>query len=213
MKIIGLTGAAGSGKDTVCGFIKDWGEENGVEVRRFAFADSLKESAARSLGVFSRTTQGHVDFCNRLKQPDVQIHITKFHPGNTGPDPEPPEWEPITEITGREFLQFFGTEGHRDVFGEEFWVEQLFARIKQRCQGFDGVVVITDVRFPNEAAAVNATPDGEVWEVVRPNQTKVEAHTSEAGLPDGQVEFDIHNDGDLTNLRNLTFSVCEHNLA
>jgi len=28
-------------------------------------------------------------------------------------------------ITGRQALQRYGTEGHRDVFGEDFWVDAL----------------------------------------------------------------------------------------
>lgn len=211
MKIIGLTGKAGSGKDTVCGFMKEWGDANGVEVRRFAFADALKESAARSLGFTAGNTEQCVAFCNELKQPGMEVQIANY---------ARPEPGVASFITGRQFLQFFGTEGHRDVFGEEFWVEQLFERILESCVDLlDGIVVVSDVRFPNEGSAINnateyeGIDDAEIWEVVRPEQEKVEAHASEAGLRDGQIEFEIINSGDLIDLQNLVNSVCEHNLA
>jgi hypothetical protein len=53
---------------------------------------------------------------------------------------------------------------------------------------------------------------GEIWEVVRPQQSKSEAHASEAGLPDGAIEFQIHNVSSLDVLRVLVRSVCEANL-
>lgn len=212
MRIIGLAGPAGGGKDTVCGMALEWCEEQGIPAARFAFADSLKRSAAASLGVFTGGETGvpvktAIDLCNKIKQPGVRVHVyqSTFHPD------EPPTGEDIANISGREFLQFYGTEAHRDVFDKEFWIEAMERKVAAAA-GSVAVCFLTDTRFPNEAAYVRKH-DGEIWEVVRPEvEGAVEAHASEVGLPEGAIEFQIHNDGTLTDLRTLVRSVCESNL-
>lgn len=64
----------------------------------------------------------------------------------------------------RRFLQELGT-GARDILGPDVWVrawEHKLARYEQTDN-----VVVTDVRFPNEADAIRAN-GGEVWGLVRP---------------------------------------------
>lgn len=205
MKIIGLTGKAGSGKDTVAQLALEWCEENDINAERAAFADPLKLSAARALGASKTVTQEQaVQFCNELKESGrIKVEL-----------PTEP-LDPIREyeISGREYLQWYGTEAHRDVFGTEFWVNATMEPLDNRFRELRApdVVFITDCRFPNEAAAVNER-SGEVWEVVRPGVAAVAAHSSEAGLPEGAIEFQINNDGDLDDLRSLVRSICESNL-
>jgi hypothetical protein len=213
MKIVGLTGPAGGGKDTVCGYALEWCEEHRIHAARFAFADTLKRSAAAALGFHTGGNTGRpvreaIDLCNKIKQPGVRVQV---YQSQFDPD-EPPTVEDIANISGREFLQFYGTEAHRDVFGKEFWVEAIERKLSAAAAGEVDVVFLTDTRFPNEAKLVRKY-DGEVWEVVRPAvDGAVEAHASEAGLPDGAIEFQIHNDGELADLRTLVRSVCEHNI-
>lgn len=207
MRIIGLTGAAGAGKDTVCAAMKEWGTERGIEVRRFAFADALKESAARSLGAFGSTTSESVAYCNWLKRPGVVIGIhDKGEPGVENSSS-------YREISGRSFLQYYGTEAHRDVFGDDFWVDALMGRIARRCEGFQGIVVVTDVRFPNEGRAVINSIGGEVWRVVRPDLEPAESHASEAGLDDDLVALELDNAGSVGDLRNMVYLTCDANLT
>lgn len=202
MHIVGLTGAAGSGKDTVCDFALEWCEEHGLAAERVAFADPLKMSAARALGFDGDITQC-VEFCNTLKQPWTSIAIGGEYAGGG--------FEVTHEISGRQYLQFYGTEAHRDVFGTEFWVEITERELAKRAGTDLDVVFLTDPRFPNEATMIHKH-DGEIWEVVRPQQSKVEAHASEAGLPEGAIEFQINNVSSLDALRVLVRSVCEANL-
>jgi len=221
MKVVGLTGAAGAGKDTVYGFAAEWCEEHGLTGERLAFADPLKRSAAAALGFATGGDTGRpvteaVEFCNDIKQPGVEIVVVKYGEEEI-PDAGIPGGakqltsEVLAKISGREFLQFYGTEAHRDVFGLDFWVDATMRKLNERA-GVPGLVVfLTDPRFKNEARAIHKH-DGEVWEVVRPGQVKVEAHASEAGLPEGAIDFQIVNDGSLADLRTLVRSVCEHNL-
>lgn len=203
MQIIGLTGAAGSGKDTVCGFALEWCEEHGLNAERLAFADPLKISAAACFGI---PAERALEFCNWLKQPGryvIAAQLEGHH--NTRSD------DPQQRVSGREFLQFFGTEGHRDVFGSEFWVEVTERKLAEYAETDLDVVFLTDPRFDNEADMIHAH-DGAVWEVVRPGQSKVEAHASEAGLPEHKLDFGIRNNGTLDDLRDKVRLVCEHNL-
>lgn len=117
-KLIGLNGKARSGKDTTADKIEEWCKAWTPEltVARHGFADKLKESAAHSLGVFEE----EIAFCNKLKgdyeRGTVQVRMASI---STGPN------NLVKQITGREFLQYYGTEAHRDVFGYNFWVDAL----------------------------------------------------------------------------------------
>lgn len=102
----------------------------------------------------------------------------------------------------RNLLQQEGTERGRNVYGENYWVHQLFARL-----GYYNIrwglerFVITDVRFPNEVEAVQAR-GGKVLQVVAPQRyaanglsDQARIHPSERAL-DGFTAFDgvINND-------------------
>lgn len=173
MRLIGLTGLAGAGKDIVGGFVLDWATHHGIQAKRDAFADRLKISAAAALGVPATEA---VAFCNALKEPDAALQIDTPY----GPAPR---------ISGRKFLQLYGTEAHRDVFGGEFWVNELF-------KGYDGlfhtqqpdILVLTDVRFENEAEAVRSR-GGEIWEVVRDGVEQDTTHVSEDGIDGPDLRF------------------------
>lgn len=216
-KIIGLAGAAGSGKDTACGIALEWCRDVGIVAERVAFADPLKVSAARALGFQGASALGSpeetaecVAFCNDLKQSGVTIRVDLCHPGTGWPEPEPPSYEPLAELSGRQFLQFYGTEAHRDVFGETFWSDALLNVIKQKEQEGVDVVFITDTRFENEGALVASL--GEVWRVNRPLEATVEAHASETPLCDELVAVEINNSGTLDSLRATIHSLCEEKL-
>lgn len=209
MKIIGLAGKARAGKDTAAGFILEWCKEHDLKAERLALADPLKVSVAAAFGI---APDAALDFCDWLKQPGRYVIAAQLegHQNTRSEDPQ-------QRVSGREFLQRYGTESHRDVFGSDFWVEVAERDLAAReCLGVD-VVVITDCRFPNEASMVNEQRDGEVWEVVRPDNASLkdglEAHSSEVGLPDGAIEFQINNDGTPEDLRSLIGSVCESNLT
>lgn len=62
----------------------------------------------------------------------------------------------------RWFLQRIGTEGCRAVFGEDFWTRQCLDMIVRQNQR---LAVIEDVRFVDEAEAINFNPriNGFVW--------------------------------------------------
>lgn len=208
MKIIGLTGRATAGKDTVARFALEWCDERDIPADRFAFADPLKRSAAAAFGIPQHAA---LDFCNWLKQPGVFVTAERREGSGNVPLSATDGIEVSGKrVSGREFLQFYGTEGHRDVFGPDFWVEVTERKLNEAA-GSIAVAFITDPRFIQESDMIHRY-DGEVWEIVRPGEVAVEAHASESGLPEGAIEFQIRNDGTLEDLRSVVRSVCQSNL-
>jgi len=182
-RIIGLTGPARSGKSIVASTLAelDFGE---VEI--VGFADLLKLSAARSLSVtFGPDDVGTMavrKWANDFKK-NKRIQIVD-------------EGGEVThEISGRRFLQCYGTEAHRDTFGTDFWVEQ----IDFEPEGVD-LLIFDDVRFPNEAEAI-LSRGGVIWRVIRDTGAS-DSHRSEQPLPDSLVTGAVLNDGTIDELKN-----------
>lgn len=170
MKIIGLGGRAGAGKDTVASRIEALLDSRWT-VNRISFAAPLKQSVA---ALFDIT----VEDVERAKI-DHRKHVTVttgWRPHEFEPNAE--EWL-TKDFTMREILQRYGTEAHRNIFGENFWVEQGMNKIDTRpfvCN------VFTDVRFPNEAEAIKQV-GGRVFEVKGLVNGATPAHSSETPLP------------------------------
>lgn len=188
--IIGLHGKKRSGKDTVYGLLKQY--HDGRVIRK-AFADPLKLSACR-LFYPDCTVEEALVWADQMKE-DGFLDMT--HAPGEG-----------AHVSGREFLQRFGTEAHREVFGKNFWVDASLPR-------FDGMgnselcifgtrfdkdfVVFTDVRFPNEAERVREW-GGEVWEVQRTAVETGDEHASEQRLPPHLLDCTLYNNGSLEEL-------------
>jgi hypothetical protein len=131
--LIGVTGHAQHGKDTVAAYLV---ANHGFT--RLAFADPLKELALRT----DPYVPGIGGLCNLVKQMGWE---------------EAKKWPVV-----RRFLQDLGTEA-RNIIGEDVWVNAL-----ERVWTHSGAnnVVISDVRFPNEAAFIHRH-SGELWRVMR----------------------------------------------
>lgn len=181
IEVIGLHGGLESGKDTTFSVIEKVALR---PVKRDAFADRLKQSAAAALGYKG---DNPVDFCNVLKEYG-SIHIMA--------DGLIDEYN----ITGREYLQWYGTEAHRQVFNPDFWIKAVLPDEGRDDLEQDTLLVITDVRFPNEAEAVRRV-GGEVWEVdASKRKPRDESHASEKRLPDGLIDYVLDNNGTLEDL-------------
>ena len=61
-------------------------------------------------------------------------------------------------------------------------------------------LVITDVRFDNEAMAIREA-GGTVWRILREGVAQVNAHVSEAGVRRDLIDGDIKNYGTVDELR------------
>jgi len=142
MTLIAINGLDRSGKDTAAHYLR---ETQGA-ITQFSFADKMKESLCKTLRMSREELEEFKDHGEIV-----------WRVGNK-------QWT----MTGREFIRWFATQGHREVFGEDFWVKELEAEIDQALPGDDfkrSLVVIPDLRFESEAQWVRSH-GGFIWQVV-----------------------------------------------
>lgn len=179
--IVGLCGRKNAGKDTVAAYLmKEY------QFERRAFADSLKRSVAALFDIDPTAIE-------RLKNDDgAVISLVGF--GSRYPNKEV-----SVGMTFRHFLQRYGTESHRDVFGPNFWVDQILP-VGAFYSGRK--IVVTDVRFDSEVDRIHEL-GGHVVLIDRPQANDVDDHSSEQ--PE-KLEHDIviQNDSTLESLHKAT---------
>lgn len=181
--IIGFCGKIGAGKDTAGAYLV---EKHGFE--RISFAHKLKVSAAACFGIDPK-------FWEEWKNnPMMTVSIAHL---------ENEDVEAIVSV--REFLQKYGTEAHRDVFGYNFWVDQALNDVDPNKN-----YVITDVRFDNEAIAVHEHR-GLVIQLTRNSNVK-DTHASEAGIPESLIDGKVANNGSKEQLYVLLDTLIERSL-
>lgn len=210
--IIGVNGYAQSGKDTVGKIIQylncpnvgdvtvkeitrtnvhDWWleDQSGWEIKKFA--GKLKIIASLLTGI-----------------PTEKFEDQQFKKTQLGP-----EWSDRgIPITVRDLLQRLGTDALRHGLHYNTWVNALM--VDYFCKecgwiekqvGIDGCSekhalpnwIITDCRFPNEAAAIKKA-GGIMVRINRPGIKPINDHPSEISLDGYQFDHVINNDGDLT---------------
>lgn len=168
--IIGLSGYAQSGKDTVAEYlIEHYG------YRRVAFADPIRRA---------------------LYNLDPKIRIDEMLGASLANAVDHMGWDEVKRLSSdaRDLLQRMGTEVGRNMFGEDFWVDQAMRGVSK----FDNVV-ITDVRYPNEYKAIKVR-EGDVWRVERTGVGPVNDHSSERALDDKRFDKIITNDSNKDDL-------------
>lgn len=205
MILIGLNGRKWSGKDTAYKIIEQAVNQSGFTAQRICFADKMKYSGMRALGFDPASVKEAVELADVIKEHGFittawKIENVKHH----------------KTVSGREFWQRYGTEAHREVFGDDFWVDVLLPKavgtvitgdvLPERAvvtnalhEKFPGVNVLieTTTRFPNEAKRI-LDLGGRVWRINaddRLGPLPRDAHVSEHGLPDELVTDDVDNNG------------------
>lgn len=81
----------------------------------------------------------------------------------------------------RQLAQTLGTEWGRQLVHPEIWTTLMVREWDRVRQSRIPRMVVTDVRFDNEAEAIRSL-GGTVWQVVREDLPPVAAHASEAGV-------------------------------
>lgn len=125
-RFIGLSGYAGSGKDTIADILIERGYE------RITFAGKLRDAVYAFDPIVDISSDGELMRLSSFKGMTYQEQKDNL-----------PEF--------RRALQTMGTEVGRNIFGENFWVDIAFANLDVNQK-----YVITDARFPNEYDAVMA---------------------------------------------------------
>lgn len=178
---IGICGAKRSGKNTFAELVQR--ELKDYITTQASWAGILKISAATALGYKFDSEREYEEWADSFKEKGTVIV------GN-GKD--------IHYNLGREFLQLYGTEAHRQIFGDNFWIDAFWAK-----NDFSGIdfVFITDCRFDNEAQSVKER-EGIVVKIVNNKaDNSGDGHDSENGISDSIVDIVIENNGSIEELK------------
>jgi hypothetical protein len=117
-------------------------------------------------------------------------------------------------VSYRQLCQTLGTEWGRQHVASDLWLRVAGRTLDYRRVAHPGVgVVITDIRFDNEADLIRRR-GGLVLHIRREQRDAVRAHASEAGLtamsPDDLV---VHNNGTLEEYANRLADAVDYHLA
>lgn len=180
--IIGFTGKAGVGKTTAVRLLKEHIGPTAVEL---SFASPLKAFVRAAFN----WTEEHTD--GALKEvPDTRYRRARAAATYGGPE----------YLTPRYALQTLGTEWGRRCY-PEVWVQNCLRRAEVlRQQGY--CVLISDVRFPNEADSIQWA-GGFVFRVngvPRLRELSTTTHESEAHAKDLPVDMELDNGQGLDHL-------------
>lgn len=179
--VVGLIGRKRSGKDTVAGI---WLAAGGWE--RVAFADPLKAVMLSTDPLLPPAPiPGNL-------APTGPVRLSELV-GAVG-------WEGAKENPEvRRLLQAHGV-GVREHINDRIWLDAALARIDEKVtEGLS--VVVTDVRFPNEAEAIWGRPDGVLVRVERPGLDVSDTHVSETALDDWEADHTLLNNSTLSGLQ------------
>lgn len=186
--IIGLIGKKRSGKDTFGSGLVEL-----HDFQRVAFADPLREALLAQdpmVGI-----NGSIERLRKLEPglaPSQYVRLSRLI--------QVVGWEVAKDLVPevRRLLERLGTDSIRRL-DDTFWVRIAVERIKSS----EKPVVVTDVRFPNEADTIRDL-GGIVLRVMRPSLGAQEGeHECETALDDYREDGTIYNNYDLRNLRTL----------
>jgi hypothetical protein len=194
--LIGISGKAQSGKDTVAKIIRNYSSRN-WEFKKFA--DPLKDMTCLLIGC-TREQLEDIDFKNTSLGIDWVRYKEDFLGKVYNTEKEAQEAismnYAIQELTPRLLMQLLGTECGRNLIHPNIWVNAVMRNYR-----FSPSInwIITDVRFPNEAKAV-IDRGGLLFRIERPGIPLLD-HASETALDqyDDWNEV-IYNDSSLIEL-------------
>lgn len=193
MTIIGVSGYASAGKDTFADALVS--ELGFVKV---SFADPMREAlvaldptvavweygkvyTAALSALMSKDGYGWRDLKDASEGPDGSIH---------------PQ-------SARALLQRLGTEVGRNLLGADLWVDKLLSTLDQSKS-----YVIPDVRFPNEAGAIQEA-GGFIVRVDRPGNEAANTHPSEKAMDNYAFDAKVANRGTMDSFQGLAVIIAE----
>jgi hypothetical protein len=177
--VIGLTGYSGAGKDEAAKGLVSLGWQ------RVSFADGVRDLAVAANPEFN------------FGRDDGRWRLADYVEQYGWNDAK--QCKPV-----REFLQDLGV-GARNVIGKIVWVETARKKMQQAMEAGRNVV-ITDVRFPDEATFLaeifmympnwlKTDEDGRVVRITRPSVGPVNNHCTETAVDSINPDHTIVNDG------------------
>jgi hypothetical protein len=172
--LVGLTGYAGSGKDTAAAGL------TAIGWKRVSFAEPL-----RQMLLTLNPIVGHRHYGTVRLQDVVEEH----------------DWleaKKLGEV--RRLMQVLGTEIGREMIDDDLWIK-LAKKSWDDYFSFGYDVVVTDVRFKNEADAIRFN-GGKIIRIHREGVKPVNNHVSDTGVDLLSVDHEIINNGSVEDLQN-----------
>lgn len=177
--LIGLIGNAGAGKDTVAAFLED---EHAFE--RIGFADPMLDMV---LALFNAAG---VDGAWAIERSLKELAT------------------PVLGVSYRRLAQTLGTQWGRETITADLWL-RIAGHALHQCRLQQHSVVVSDVRFANEAAWIKAQ-GGVLVRVQRHGLQPVAPHVSETELAGIAHDHHLDNNGSLAALFDQVDELIDH---
>lgn len=199
--LLGLTGHANAGKDTVASILTIHAGASAL-----AFADGVYQEVGRAFDVSpsavlaNRATKEHPMSC-------LALHRC-MDAGFVAALPAHIQAEPFRVRSPRNILQWWGTE-YRRAQSESYWTQSAEIRIRtiQASPNPPAGIVVTDVRFPNEAELIRRL-GGFIWKIWRPgSEPAPSGHASEVSGDEFKPDLTILNLHDIRHLQGLVLQL------
>ncbi|ESX98617.1 MULTISPECIES: hypothetical protein [unclassified Mesorhizobium] len=156
---------------------------------------SGKSEVARELGKYGFVRKGFADALKAMIRPLLaafgfaEVVIEKLVATGDGKETH----LDAIGATPRYLMQTIGSDWGRQTINPDLWIKAVLNDARP------DMLVIDDVRFPNEYDAIRAE-GGQVWKVFRPGRAPTNQHPSEGLLEDREFDEVIVNDGSLFTL-------------
>lgn len=204
--IIGISGYAKSGKDTIGRIIQYLNCKN---VGDITLEEMIEHYEHHAWWLEEQSEWEIKKYAGKLKKIAsllTGIPVEDFEKQEVKESYLSDEWDHGDQrMLVREFLQKLGTESIRDVIHSNAWVTALMCDYKpaKLSEYYASKWIITDVRFPNEAQAIK-NKGGLVIRVDRPGIKPINLHPSETALNDWEFDYKIAN---VSDFKALAFTV------
>jgi hypothetical protein len=202
--VYGFCGRKGAGKDTLAKMVL----EDNSKFTIMHFADRLKDICAK---VFGMDVESFHAVELKEKSMEVAIHIDDYLNNLSNEVGLDLPKLGLVATTPRELLQYVGTDYVRSVC-DSYWVDYITRKIES-IPKIRRKVIVADVRFDNEVAAIRNI-GGKVVKVERELKKSSDAHKSETGV-DG-IEADFHfmfKENDLSLHRKIATCIAKNRLS